>query len=232
MKRYRAAFILLEVLVAGALFLLGCIFFTRLFGLSLTIQRNTLKRMKKTTEGITQQRRRSTKQNDGFTLLEVVVYCALFSLLVFSVLRFVNITFRDSYDLHHYYQQKMQHTLALDVLRRDIWHAGYKKQDWDFVQGVMRTYRLTKTKEIRIKDVGWLVKKNKLFRQEGEYDFLNHRWKKKSARVVARAFKNFSLQLLYKKNYIFGVNVVYSTQGIKNVLEDGSEKRYLKNGII
>ena len=130
----------------------------------------------------------------AFTLLELLIFIVLSSMSVFLVLQCVTRIQKRNSTLTNKYVQHRTMILALDVLRRDIWHASYRMNEWCDEQNVFRRYHLNAKKELVHIDVGWYVKKGFLVRAQGNYNFVHKAWKSKRTSVVAQKIQSFYIQ--------------------------------------
>lgn len=124
-------------------------------------------------------------QAKGFLLIEFLVYLALFSLLALLVATFLV----QSYALLQKHAIIAERTLRLhlasDLLRRDMEKASSATIDWDCQRNVAKVHYIDFQGRLRFLCIGWLLKKGRLMRSEGVYDFVHNRWQQQVQSVVA-----------------------------------------------
>ena len=165
----------------------------------------------------------------AFTLLELMIFLALSSISIVLIMQFVSRVQKDSITINRKQNNHMRMLIALDVVRRDIWHASSDEKEWNDENGTFRRYNINNNKELIHVDVCWFIKKGNLVRMQGNYNYANKIWRKKRAGVVAHNVESFNMKKrIGKESYVKNVGVSYS-------LIDSIKKHeifYLQNGII
>jgi type II secretory pathway component PulJ len=157
----------------------------------------------------------------GFTMLELVVYVSLFSvlsLLIFNVLNQAQI----NVFLHAKHNEKtIRDVLVCDLLRRDLMCADAQCSYWDEDNFVFKKQGVS---------IGWVCEKTGVFRLCGDYDFKNKTWQKNKKRLVKSrvnwkmdAYK-LALHLHDDKQLVRGVSVMCGKKLILQVR--------LRNGVL
>ncbi|MFH1643740.1 MAG: hypothetical protein ABIA74_01030 [bacterium] len=147
---------------------------------------------------------------------------------------FFNQTFKDVLNKSRQNDLLIRTSLALDLLRRDISSASPFLRDWDnfnedgSISFVFKKENLTSAAEKISKFVGWQLKKMRLNRIEGVYDFKTKQWGKRTISLVCSSVKEFDLCLILSKNkkLVTDVNIHYSIDD-KNY----EEKIFLQNRV-
>src|SRR3990172_3540207 len=129
------------------------------------------------------------KHNAAFTLLELVVYCALFSVLTLLVASFCSFIFISLRQTNNRAGMATKNVLALDALRRDVMSACFEKAYWDEQNCVFVKAYIDRQGALKRQCVGWdcVVLANDipaLRRSVGAYDFNNHRWLKRISHPI------------------------------------------------
>jgi len=142
----------------------------------------------------------------AFTLVELVVYMTIFSslgLLVFSWHSMVG----DFFVIQSRVDRMItERDVALDVIRRDIMCASRSPGLWDEGASVF-------IKEIingESHAVGYVVRENALYRNNGVYDFAAKRWIRKTSQVLATGIKAIQTKTYRSHNYVRYVIVLIS----------------------
>lgn len=137
------------------------------------------------------------KKRGGFTLLELVVYLGLFSVLVSVMGRASVQVIARLASLYAETNKVIREALFIDVVRRDLLSASSSVMEWDTKHFVFRKKRLNNLCEPVITDIGFVVTtscgEKKLLRYEGRYDFARSIWCKKITSVVSDCIDSLSL---------------------------------------
>ncbi|MCF7800045.1 type II secretion system GspH family protein [Candidatus Babeliales bacterium] len=136
----------------------------------------------------------------AFSLIELLLYIAsvsVFSLLILNYFSSVqNKLIIDSKkdDLI------IQNSIVLDLLRRDLYSASWDLNDWDEQNFVFRKKLLDGSGKFYMTCIGFSFDKNGTKRIEGEYNFVTHKWLKKTSSIINYNFINCELKLDKQKN--------------------------------
>ncbi len=116
----------------------------------------------------------------AFTIIELLVYTALFSLFMLCVGGFFHSMYFSVRFQNGKVMQQVQNALAIDMIRRDLMSASTSPEDWDEQAFVCRKCTLMASNKPETVCVGWRMNKNRLQRIEGTYDFAKRVWLKKT----------------------------------------------------
>lgn len=161
----------------------------------------------------------------AFTLLEFIVYLALFS---FISMLFLGIFSRTQLKfIKNSYEQEilLREVIAVDILRRDLISASNSAFDWIIEKGVFKKTTLTKNNHQRELSVCWFIGKNGLKRAQGIYNFEKQIWDEKTDCLVCNSIKqiNFIPVRSDSEGFYAGFWVVY-----KSVGSDQEKKIFVK----
>jgi len=153
--------------------------------------------------------KKKVKKNTGFTLIELLVYIALATLLSLSIFSFVGSTRKQIDHMRRLSSEQITVALALDLIKRDLMTADMQRSSWDLLSGVFKTSIISfsgnkNNKNFRItqRSVGWHTVKHGLQRYEGEYDFTQRRWNKKSTSLYGCPITNLKFDIRSGNNNI------------------------------
>jgi|SaaInlLV_10m_DNA_2_1039722.scaffolds.fasta_scaffold00549_15 hypothetical protein len=138
------------------------------------------------------------KRNSAFSLIEMIVYmglCSLLSLGLFRLLSEVRTKSNLSSELN---LKIMRGVIPIDILRRDMLGATKNLSEWDFDNMVFRKYYIDKNGVAQNFCVGWYVSRGNLYRLKGQYDFIKKGWLRKSRGLLCKNVTNVFWKL--KKN--------------------------------
>lgn len=140
-------------------------------------------------------------QNDkAFTLIELTIYMALFSILITTFFIFFNQIQRNLLRRAKENDKFIKSCLTLDLLKRDLSSADPNILNWDLANLVFTKSTLNLNNEKITKNISWEVIRNKtlsinkLRRIEGIFDFKTRKWNK---RIVSLVYSN-AKELKYK----------------------------------
>ncbi len=167
------------------------------------------------------------KHNAAFTLLELVVYGALFSVLTLLVAGFCSFIFISVRQHHHRATMTTKNMLALDALRRDVMSACCEPAHWDAKQCVFVKEYIDRQGHTQKQCVGWdcvTLSNNTpaLRRSVGEYDFKNHQWLRRTSHTVGCWLHDLTMQLEVDKKSaaVLRVHSVYRDQSSNTLATD------------
>ena len=151
------------------------------------------------------------KYEQAFSLIEVLVYLAISTMLFLFVFDFLSKTQSGVEKVNKNAETNVRAILAIDLLRRDFMCAGMRLADWDLKNKVFRKSILLNNSEIETKDICWHIKNKKLIRIEGVYNYVLQTWKKKIQSVAAYKAKEFDVEVNIDKtfNVVSSVNLNY-----------------------
>ena len=125
------------------------------------------------------------KRLQAFTLVEVLVYVAAVSMFVLLVFDFLYAIQKRVDFWGKGCSSRVQFELAVDILRRDLMSASMNLDDWDLSLNVFKKRTLDKSGSCISRDVCWFVRKSRLIRREGGYNYCLKKWKGKVDSTVA-----------------------------------------------
>ena len=145
---------------------------------------------------------RATKK--GFSLFELLISLTFSTLMISMVCAFGIHVFRSVRAQGKSVERLLECACALDSLEKDV------------VQAVQEGYLLTRAEKtacifrLAAKDIGWIVKNNRLMRYEGRFNESTNTWSGvSSSRLVSYAQINFAYD--YKNGRCIGIHSVFST---------------------
>jgi len=120
------------------------------------------------------------QNRDGFFLMELLTYLALFSFLIVVLMRSLGFTTQKL-------NTEMQHAYALtqlyatgQLMLRQLECAPTDQSDWYCMQDDQIVWH------VGDKEIGWCFEDNTLMRKEGRYDHERQQWIKKKSIVGAK----------------------------------------------
>ncbi len=130
----------------------------------------------------------------AFTLIELMVYVVLFSVVAMMVFGFCSLVYTTLSTNGKRTNIVLMQTLMLDAVRRDVMSASMMPQRWDVRAGVFEQETLDARGVMSRVNVGWdVVKKSSQFlmrRTQGVYDFTAHRWTKKNVSLMPTTLRD------------------------------------------
>lgn len=161
-------------------------------------------------------------KNLGFTLIEFIIYVALFTCVAVI---FLGVFSRVQFKLiQNTVQQEilLRQELAIDLLRRDLISSSIFSSDWSELDGVFKKLTLTSKNLPERNDICWFVADQRLMRASGQYDFEKNAWISKSTCVVCKTIRQikFVLQKGEPPEICTGVWVIYSFIGNNGIKLD------------
>jgi len=149
-----------------------------------------------------------TRQS-AFSLLEVVIYLSLFSVVVLILGRFALDTRVFMTTLDKSLEHTVQEHLFLDVLRRDLVSASPYEKEWGKHDFVFRKRMVDNQGIMFFSDIGYVVKKQALLRFEGRYDFAAASWINKTTSLLFNGIASLDHVLRLEETGVRGVCVSY-----------------------
>jgi len=134
----------------------------------------------------------------AFTLIELVIYMAIFSslgLLVFSWHSMIGDFFVTQSRLERII---IERDVALDVIRRDTMCASRSPGLWDEGAAVFMKEMINGESHA----VGYTVRENTLYRCNGVYDFTAKHWIRKTTQVLATGIKAIQTKTYRSHDYV------------------------------
>ena len=124
----------------------------------------------------------------AFTLIELLMYMGIVSLLTFFVFDYWNIV----------HKSMIPHievpTIGLEVLRRDLIQASNLSSEWSSgtTELVFKKKRVDHNGAFTTFAVGWRIDKKRFVRSNGTYDFYAGRWLERRSAVVGKDARSFT----------------------------------------
>ena len=167
------------------------------------------------------------KNKTAFTLLELVVYSVLFSVLTLLIAGFCSFIFISLRQYNHRVTMTTKNMLALDALRRDVMSACFEPAQWDAQRCVFVKEYLDRRGHAQKQCVGWdCVRLSNdtpaLRRSVGEYDFKNHQWLRRVSHTVGCWLHDLSMHLEVDKKTaaVQRVHITYRDQSANALATD------------
>ena len=148
----------------------------------------------------------SNGNKTGSTIIELLIYFSLFSILVGLIFPWVV----QSHTRFVLFGKKLQTTIdqhcACDVLIHDIRQAPSAEQQW---KQINKDTLIWNTPDY---DIGWYVKNNKLMRTQGIYNQAFQTWTKKQSSVAVHNIKQIVFDVSPQQKHVQSVtyNLVLS----------------------
>jgi len=170
----------------------------------------------------------------GFLLVELVIYVSLFmsfSLVVFHLLGSI---IHDLGKSRQVCSLKLKNALAIDVVRRDVLSASMDPAHWDKEDFVFRQQTINQKGRRRVVDIGFAVKKGKLYRSSGVYDFKKKHWVKRFISLVGGSFNTIKVvtNIDKKSRYIGSVSLGCKMYEKKNTYHEYKETVRFRNRVL
>lgn len=124
------------------------------------------------------------KKNSGMTLIELIVYLALFTFIAMASISFITRFWQTSMQYQKRQVSLINLMAAHDLLCNDIRHAPRNKTAWK----MRHATELIWQRQDGI-DIGWLYENEALFRSEGLYNEKEGIWHKRTKNLVAPALQ-------------------------------------------
>jgi len=144
----------------------------------------------------------------GSTLIEMMIYLTLFSLLIALIVPYVIHSHIQLIKWDNKLQKMVDHFCMSDVLMHDLRSAPSEKKQWKYISDTMLIWHM------QDEDIGWLVKDSKLIRVQGKYSQALDRWTKRQSNVVLHNVHKLLFTLHKSSTYIQNVSyrIVLSDQ--------------------
>jgi len=152
------------------------------------------------------------KKKRAFTLVELLVYLFLFSVLALTVFRSARSLHDDFICSEDPNERIVRLLLPIDIFERDVMTARCQQESWDEENMVFVKEGQDRQGGLQATCVGWQVSDNKLWRLEGDYDFIHSRWNKKVVRMVYEGIFSccWHLDKDHKTRTVQAVRVTYT----------------------
>jgi type II secretory pathway component PulJ len=145
-------------------------------------------------------------QPKGFSLIEVLVYGALLSLIVFVMMHLWSFLQTHHRVLLRAQKDFFETVCALYTLSRDIARAHPSQAYWsEKPYLIMRITSLAQKGADEEQAIGWRLKGHNLYRIHGSYDFQKRAWNRKQSVLMAHNVELFMTRLIHDNLHIKGV---------------------------
>jgi hypothetical protein len=139
--------------------------------------------------------------NAAFTLLELLVYTALFSFFTLLVAGFCQFVFMTMHQQGGVAERTLKNAVVLDMLFKDVMSASMNVQAWDAERGVFKKELLDDNGKQVTVCVGYEVSvikdtQKSVRRRAGDYDFDKRIWKKCISSQIGCALSSLHVQLV------------------------------------
>ena len=141
------------------------------------------------------QDERPAMKKPAFLLIQMTIYIALLTLVTVLATRFLGSLLIQQWQWRRSMTDRLQLTLAMDVLSRDVTAARCEQQWWGSEECVFRIDAIAVEGDISTVDIGWRLKGDVLQRVEGDFDYRQKVWSEKTTSVVAENVNDFVYQL-------------------------------------
>ncbi len=129
----------------------------------------------------------------AFTLVELIIAITIFSMMSLLMLNHLNLLCNKKKTKY------IEECIAIDLIRKDLWQASSKIEDWD-IQNLV--FKVGNT------HIGWKYSKNKLIRIEGQYSFVLKLWNNKVETIVNK--EKFDFNIVKNLNDIEKVKIKFT----------------------
>ena len=154
----------------------------------------------------------------AFTLIELVVYLAIFSVFSLLIFGYVSTFYKKVFIDFKENKKIIRNTIVFDLLKRDLICASESCDHWNEKDFVFRKKHLNG----QFTDVSWQMRKEGIYRLLGKYDFVGKKWIKKN---VAKLDFDF-----YKFSFILNKDITSKSISSVNISFDSKEIFvYLRN---
>lgn len=123
----------------------------------------------------------------GFSIIEFLIYLAISALIFIGVFRYFNCVQKSFASVKESALMMGWLHGACDIIAHDSMAADCRQEFWHCTSDecVFQTASGA---------VGWQLKKNRLYRIAGSYDFVNKKWQQRRKTIVAQQVEKFSMQ--------------------------------------
>lgn len=140
----------------------------------------------------------------AFTIFELIVYMAIFSLFSLLSFGYLSKTYKKIFFQVKEDQAFIRNNILLDTLKRDLFVAKKDMAYWDEKTFTFRTKNIFN----KITDVSWQFRKDGVFRLIGLYDFNKKIWLKKNVARLDCNQQTFSYSIIKNNNKVELVNIL------------------------
>lgn len=153
-----------------------------------------------------------TEKLKAFTLIELVIYLAIFSIFSLLALGYLSTFYGKIFKEINENKKTIRNSIVFDLLKRDLVSASPNHSYWNEKEFVFRKKHLNGY----FTDISWQMRKDGVYRLIGRYDFVKRKWIKKNvARLDFEFYKfNFILNKDATKNFIIGVRILLEDKEI------------------
>jgi hypothetical protein len=177
-----------------------------------------------------------TRKSKAFTLVQLVVYTALFSCVVLLASCLVCVVFSTLGQLNRAVHESLSSAVVLDRVWRDVIMTDMSELRCDWDHGVFTKQYIDQSGKFISTAVGWeacALKNNQqgLCRSEGVYDFARHQWQRRTTSVIASSITSlrFFNHACDKQQHIICVRIEY---GLAHQVHNRSLFARIRNRVI
>lgn len=153
-------------------------------------------------------------RNPGFSLVSVMVYLALFTLLLGFLVRTSAVLYPH---LINYGQQTTDYLklcAAIDRIVHDLYQVPTDISQWNTIADNELSWKLGDKKTVT-----WRLRKNKLIRTEGVYDQHKKGWRTKTKSIAADSIVNCTFKQQHRSgSYLKGITIVLTSDRCGNLI--------------
>ena len=149
-----------------------------------------------------------TYKSKGFTLIELIIYLAIFSIFSLLAFGYISTFYRKIFTEINENKKIIRRSIVFDLLKRDLVSASPNCSYWNEKKFVFRKKHLNG----QFTDISWQMRKDGVYRLLGKYDFVKKKWIKKNvARLDFEFYKmRFFLNKDATKNFVSNVKILLS----------------------
>jgi Tfp pilus assembly protein PilV len=160
----------------------------------------------------------SIRNQDGFSLIECLIYGAITTLLSIVLFTFFNSTTSSLHVISDREYDSLASWTAHQLLDKDMQMADANDQWWH-IESNLIICRITN------ECIGWQLHKGSLYRLKGVYDFNSGQWENKSSALVIQKMKHFRINLNEHEKMISSVRYELETEYDKQIKTISLENR-------
>jgi hypothetical protein len=183
--------------------------------------------------------KRDIKQ--GFLLCELLVYSALFSLVIMYIFSFVAHHSLLFSCVQRVCAWRLRNERALDALRHDFMSAVSDYTQWDESSGIFTQEYINRKGRLETHSIGWEITEKGLVRCEGAYDFTQHSWRSCVKSLVSCDISDIKIKPQIQEyqsppvKRVVGVQVMYKLKSCDSKNKMGEQDNNLwvrvRNGV-
>ena len=154
----------------------------------------------------------ASRITDGFTLIELVIYLAIFSIFSLLIFGYISTFYKKVFVDFKENKKIIRNSIVFDLLKRDLVCAKEDCNYWNEKDFVFRKNLLNG----QFTDISWQMRKDGIYRLLGKYDFIKKRWIKKNTAKLDFDFYKFSFFLNKDKvgRFILSVKIFFEGKEI------------------